>query len=105
MPPQLLVERLMRQRRREQGRMPIYQYRCKAGHLEEELERAPVGPQRARRCKTCGRRSPPVITVPVAQVWEPLFLEHVSREGKLFPTKAGLKQHCRDHGIASNALL
>ena len=46
-----------------------------------------------------------MVQSPQVQTWTPLFLEHVSHEGKYFPTKASLKQHCRENGVASNALL
>lgn len=58
------------------------------------------------KCDSCGARAS-LLPVQAAQVqtWNPLFLEHVSHEGKLFETKTALKQHCREHGLASNALL
>ena len=40
-----------------------------------------------------------------AHTWAPLFLEHVSHEGKLFETKKSLRAYCKEHGLASNALL
>ena len=46
-----------------------------------------------------------VISIPIAHVWKPLFLEHVSKEGKLFETKQSLKDYCKKEHIASNALM
>jgi len=62
------------------------------------------GPAKTTKCG-CGGRARLMVQSPQVQTWTPLFLEHVSHEGKYFPTKASLKQHCRENGVASNALL
>jgi hypothetical protein len=46
-----------------------------------------------------------MISMPKVQTWAPLFLEHVCKGGKTFETKQELKNYCKDHGLASNALL
>ena len=73
--------------------------------MTEELAVRPVGPVAQRRCDACGGTALPVISLPKPQVWSPLFLEHVCKGGKTFETKRALKDYCKDHGLASNALL
>jgi len=86
--------------------MPIYEYRCRECQaITEELAARPVGPRARLRCEKCGKTALPIVSTPRAQTWNPLFLEHVCKGGKIFETKQSLKDYCRENGLASNALL
>ena len=73
--------------------------------MTEELAARPTGPVARQRCEKCGGEALPMISMPKPQVWAPLFLEHVCQGGKTFSTKQELKDYCKEHGLASNALL
>jgi len=73
--------------------------------VTEELAARPVGPAAQRRCEACGGRAVPMVSRSKPQTWAPLWLEHVCPGGKTFETKRELKDYCKEHGLASNALL
>jgi len=86
--------------------MPIYEYQCQeCKAVQEELVPRPTGPAVQRRCEKCGGTAVPIVSCGTPQVWRPLFLEHVCPGGKMFETKRKLKDYCKEHGLASNALL
>ena len=86
--------------------MPIYEYQCQeCKAVQEELAPRPTGPRPAVVCEVCSGRATPIVSRGTPQVWSPLYLEHVCPGGKTFNTKRELKNYCRDHGLASNALL
>ena len=57
-------------------------------------------------CPKCQSASKRLITVPGKDHWKPITLEHISMDGPVhFETKQSLQTYCRDHGLASGALL
>ena len=84
--------------------MPLHLYRCKAcGEEQEVLLRVNQRVPKSRKCK-CGKRAVKLLAVPKVRVWEPIFMENVSHEGKYFETRKELKDWCKTHKQEADVL-
>ena len=86
--------------------MPTYQYECPECGEIKELYRRIKERNHTVLCPKCDLvKMKMMISAPSVQIWKPLFLEHVSHEGKWFNSKSELRRYCRKNKIASSALL
>lgn len=57
-------------------------------------------------CPCCGKgKLIKQITGFFLEIESPIFLEHVSPEGKLFKNKKEIRQYCKENNLQSGALL
>lgn len=84
--------------------MPLYQFRCpKCQASREELlpfNRAKHG----LRCD-CGGTQKLMMGSPFVKIWKPLTLQHIADKPMTFEKEGDLRRYCREHKLASAALL